>query len=375
MIASAFWINSETTSSWGSAVLLSDFNKIRYSKIFDLASGSLQEALKTQGVEYYIFGDIHYSGQELLQGMTRLPKSAKCFFHLYGDIFSRLKFFEKNRETFKSYQLRFVLGSESSYRIAKNCFQDERNISYKPFCVQEHTRSVKLKSMTSKKRKILYAGRISYFKNVHQLIKLFDLFTDSETNYELHIAGTPDNVRWRNNPTSSYFNYSGEIFNLALQEVQSKGKAVIYHGQLPHDKLIDLMSGVDTFTTLSTGEEEDFGMAIFEALNENLNVVATKWGGHRQFENLNGVHLIDVHVEGGNLKIIPDDLFKAWKDSLKNSQSLQVRNRLWMQPEPDTESWSSLGVFSEKFSKLQASTSFNKEFYEHGKDILYPLWD
>ncbi|GEM_PF-4694039 len=360
----ACWLNSPIQSKWPSAMHLSNSYKLRYQQKFILTTNSNEKLI--------ILGDVHYPGDYLLQKISSIDDGANILFHLYGDIFSRLKFVEKNREIFKNKKIKFVLGSKSAFEIAKNILS-EKNLLYLPYHVIPnfcHTQ----KKEKSDIIKIIYFGRISYFKNVHHLLNLFDQFTDTHSNYELHIVGAPDNTRWRNNPTASYFNYAGEIFYEAYLKLKRKNKNVYYHGKIEQQKLFELVSKMDIFTSLSTAEEEDFGIALYESLERGLKIVTTEWGGFRQFNDVRNVQLVPVQLNKSGLQINPEDLFHKWLSPEKEGEDIIERNKSWKDTPLTFNDWSELGDFKEKFIMMNASTFTNKEFYEHGREILYPLW-
>lgn len=369
----AYWIKSRLAVRWPSADMLAQSHLLRYQKSFNLIECSLDEALSSQENGIYIFGDIHYSGEFILQQMSRLPPDAKILFHLYGDIFNRLKIFELNYDLFKERYLKFVVGSRSAYEIALNCLSHKANLLYLPYFLDEKKRNRKYSDSTNKK--IIYFGRISYYKNVHKLIDLFDQFTDLHQGFELHLAGLPDNFRWRNHPTSSYFNYAGAVFDVALQRALKKNKTIVYHGQLSANELHELLDKADIFTSLSTSEIEDFGVSVYEALIHGLKVVTTEWGGYRQFKGCQGVDLLKVVQAPQGLQITTEALFESWRNpEHSRGESIQERNKSWRESPVFPLEWERLHQFQKKFCELKATTSLNQDFYEHGKEILYPLW-
>lgn len=367
----AYWIHSPLSTRWGSAASLSNAFKSKYHEEFELTEIESKDILASFEDGIFIFGDIHYPREVLLEKLAHLPSGTKVLFHLYGDIFSRIKIFEENKDLFFHLLFKFSLGSISAYESAKKMVSGE-NLIYRPYFLGNLPQRNDIKRTGI--NKIIYFGRISYFKNVHHLVTLFDEFTDSHPDYELHIAGGIDNFRWRNAPTGSYFNYGGELFDNALERVHARGKRVFYHGRLEQKDLFRLAQEMTTFTTLSTCEEEDFGASIAEALSLGLNIVATQWGGHKQFKDCQNTNLVEVSQIRGNLKIDRDELFRAWANPTKEGEIISDKNQFWKNTKSDFGKWRKLDQFSNEFSHLKASTIVNKEFYEHAEAVLYPLW-
>jgi len=373
----SYWVISDLTKRWFSANMLSESYLARYKRELDLVSIKLNQLTDVEAGALIIFGDIHYDSAILKEVILDIPLSCHILFHLYGDSFTRLKFFEAHNDLLTGRKIKFVVGSKTSLAICQKIFADKNSVCYAPFFVDYlKNDSLKKNKETRKKvKKICYFGRISYFKNVHILIDLFRIFSRSHPEYELHIAGGIDNYRWKNNPSGSYFNYAGEVFSDALRDAQNEGAKVFYHGELSREKVSDFLMEMDMFISLGTCEEEDFGLAVIEALQHNLKVILTRWGGYREFESVKGVALVDVKYKNKTLFIDENQLFNHILDAQDSSNHSMVNfNDLRKKQTIDYEDFIKFEGFQEAYRILKSTTFFNKEFFDHGEEFVSSMW-
>ncbi len=369
-----YCIKSNLIENWSSAAALSQSYYSRYKLMGDIEFVDFHQLQKItiQCDSIVIFCDYHYDFFELEKKIGCIPLNTKVLFHIYGDIFGRLKGLETSIKDLNSRAFKIVVGSKSAYNIAIKCLVDSNNLVLFPFMPNLKA----IKSTKNKNNKFIYFGRISYYKNVHTLIDLFNEFSKSNPEHELHIAGEIDNFRWRNNPTGNYFNYAGEKFDLSLQKAKSEGSNIFYHGHLSQIKLKVLMSTCGVYITLSTSELEDFGLSVSEALENGLNVIATKWGGIKEFSGCRGVDLIDVSLNRKTLCVSKSKLFKllASKESSFGVDYAQRVNE-WKVQTINLNNIPTFLGFNDEFRSIRSTTKIHREFFDYGKKFVSTMWE
>lgn len=109
-------------------------------------------------------------------------------------------------------------------------------------------------------REFLYVGRLVEYKKVDAIIKALAKAYDDK-NFVLHIVGS-----------------GAEKEKLqALADKLGVSQNVLFHGQIPRDKVFELMNKCFCFTMVS--EKETFGMVYIEAMLAGCVTIAAKDGG------------------------------------------------------------------------------------------------
>lgn len=370
-----FWIKSNYENNWGSGRHLVLQYKTRYECSFDVREVSYDQfgSGMVLDADLYVFSELSYPWQTIVDKILKIPKGSSVIIHLYGSLISKLSYFALKQTHLKEYRISFVTGSLSSSEVLRNCLNAPEDEAYRPFSVNIGNNPLRKTGKDTVKH--LFAGRISYYKNVHHLIDLFAQFSKTNSNHELHIVGLPDNVGWRNSPSAHYLNYAAEVFNLSLKKAVEDGARVIYHGYLEHFELMRLLTEMDIYTSLSLCEEEDFGMSIAEALVAHLEVVVTSWGGHKQFGNC--VKKVPVAFEDGNLCINQEVLFGHWQSFSGESRAadFQDLNKRWATSSMLFQKQELFSGFTDEFLKLLSQSNFDKDFFTYAQDFLSPMWE
>lgn len=113
------------------------------------------------------------------------------------------------------------------------------------------------------KVKFYYLGRIQYAKGLHNLLQAFDGVDN--TLYELHLIGGVDVPR------------KDRMYKARLDNL-SKGKNVIFHGEIPNTDLESIIK--DMHVMIHPGNVmEVYGLTIAESLSIGRPVLATRCGG------------------------------------------------------------------------------------------------
>ena len=264
-------------------------------EIFQLSSkASMTEAsdLATQMLDFdrVIWLDHYPHPKNFVKALKKLNLSKKpdLVFHLFGDFSLMSQEWLEIEEDLKSFNVNFVCASEKQKKLV---LQFCENVSMCPFPVDaevfsysdEKEKKGRIEySLEDDKFYFLYTGRLSGQKNIKELIIAFKEVRKFHPKCELLLCGEIDDL---GTPFIGKYGISGMYFNEIKSYLNSDG--VHYLGNLSSDQLSNLYHGTDAYISLSTHNDEDYGMAPAEAICCGLPAILTNWGGYFNFiENL-----------------------------------------------------------------------------------------
>jgi len=152
----------------------------------------------------------------------------------------------------------------------------------------------------SEKLRLVYAGRLTPQKNVLELMSCFLRAAGEREDLELHVAGTFHELGHHFHGLGYDFAEYRQRFNELLEH--GKGK-IFFHEFLAQPELRELFDRCDTFVSLSTYHDEDFGVSAAQAMSLGLNALLSDWGGHWDFKNQGLAELIPVEVQTNNVPL------------------------------------------------------------------------
>lgn len=194
-----------------------------------------------------------------------------------------------------------------------SCKADEElaSLSWKSI----HTKVFPLKSpdqflkteVESSRKHILYFGRISEQKDLHEAIIAVSFIADQmrAENRKFKIYGYEDFLGLPHHRIPS-LGYLEMLYKLAKKLGISD--LVEFHPAIPQSQISDyLKEGI--FLSTSFHSDENFGLVAFRALNHGVPVVLSEWGGHKDFpEAFSNVHFVPVYQFSRTPHINPYDL-------------------------------------------------------------------
>lgn len=288
------------------------------------------------------------------------------FIHIIGSPLRKLE--QLKQMKIENLKICLMVGSKANYEIVKN-FSDGA-VKYFPFLPDLKDQS----EGTTKeiKNKFLYFGRLAFQKNLIALMELFSRYQSQiNPNAELSLYGSACNSNFPTKPHGHYIGMSAETFFLKLAELQDKGHKIKYFGPVSHTEISKILSEHNTFISLSTAEEEDFGMSLYEAMGQGLSSVVSNWGGYREFQGSKQVSFVDVIHQEKTLYIDQDQLFAALEKENHRSR-------------PDLDAWTvarekiihDLDLnFEPKQLNIKLERNFiTEEFFNEYQEFVSPYW-
>jgi glycosyltransferase involved in cell wall biosynthesis len=153
---------------------------------------------------------------------------------------------------------------------------------------------------------LLYSGRISRQKNVIELLLSFDSIASHLSPCPtLILAGDFDDL---NIPFIGHHSDAGHYFqslNETLAQCKNSFKVKLL-GQLAHQDLRKVYNAADLYISLSTHNDEDYGMCPAEAALCGLPMILSAWGGYHSFARHLGQTCQLLGVEQKGKRILPN---------------------------------------------------------------------
>lgn len=306
--------------------------------------------------------------------LLKLTHSFELIVHVYGDFFlnlARVKIFDL---LIDKAAIKFIAASEAQANLVNLFIHKKEDQSVViPFPVSnfyhynEAKRSqLRLKNSLSEKIVLCYTGRLSLQKNVMALLPLFIKIKTIFPEAVLYLAGDFDDIGIPYRGFDRPFLSMKLAFEESLAEVPSKlRKDIFYLGNLNPSELNDLYHLSDMYLSLSTHNDEDFGMSPAEAAVLGLPLFLTDWGGFKNFKKNLAEYVYLTKVEMGKLHPAPGpgvvgDLLKFIAQSSKfNRQSIIDLSINYYSPNAIAQKiWLTLDKKADKFK------GFNSYFKE-----------
>ncbi|MCY4523425.1 MAG: glycosyltransferase family 4 protein, partial [Halobacteriovoraceae bacterium] len=244
-------------------------------------------------------------------------KRPQLYFHIYGDFTLYLPQWINLSPLLKKYRVLFLCASDKQLSLlkklidrpdsyVKKCpFPVDNFFSYKPSIRKTARKKLGLKK---KQFAFVYAGRMSFQKNVLSLLKNFSFFLkQTQFDAKLYLAGKFDDIGqpFLNShlAENEFFYHYNELLKSLPKEHQ---KQIVFLGYLSRKDLRDIYNACDYYVSLSVYNDEDYGMAPAEALICGLPCILTDWGGFSSFSrmikgNNPGCQLVPVTINSNKV--------------------------------------------------------------------------
>lgn len=216
----------------------------------------------------------------------------KFFIHVYGDFVLRIKDWNVSQDILDRYSIIPICASNAQKNLVEDFLQGNQDfVQTSPFPVDTSVFHYNAKTNKEKifselripleylsKEVVLFTGRLSYQKNILELISAFKKYNQITNNKSILIlAGGFDNIIL---PYQDYNVVENFYENMVLEELDS---SIIATGSVNQSILNELYSIANSFISISTYNDEDYGMSVAEALVTGLPCALTTWGGFNDF--------------------------------------------------------------------------------------------
>ena len=255
--------------------------------------------------------------------------------HVFGDFSLHPNDWIKTKPVLTTSKVRFICASEKQCRLVHKLIDapaeavrwipfpvNESNFS---FSAEEVGRSRETYGLKKEDWVFLYTGRLSAQKNVTLLLNVFGNYLKQvDSNAQLWVAGRPDDLG------IPYLGFKPSPGWLSSQLLARTSPRIRYLGDLGPSELRALHHATDCYISLSTHNDEDFGMAPAEAAMCGSPLLLTNWGGFSSFSKIgqNACSLVPVKI--GARSVLPEaaDVMKAMLLHSSRRPSLEQRAQI-----------------------------------------------
>lgn len=216
-----------------------------------------------------------------LEALVEYKEKVEIILPIYGDMTIQVNRWMRAHSLLVGWNVKLLVASTASKgqieRFVVN--KDQIYISKHPLLEKYFSKAkvIQDKSVV----KFLYAGRISLSKNVLTMMSDFLAATKIRDGIELNIYGDFDVIGHR---FLCIIPQEEEIKKCFLEIVKQSRGAIKYHGHLESNKMKDVYTHNDYFVSMSTYQDEDYGLAVAQAIASGCHPIITSWGGYRDFK-------------------------------------------------------------------------------------------
>lgn len=269
-------------------------------------------------------------------------------FHVFGDFVLNCLQWQAIEDDLKFFKVQFVAASHKQVQLVHSFISDLKIEAMQviPFPVsdldyffsEEIRERFRVEQECQNEFVFVYTGRLSYQKNITTLLRSFSTFIKSfDHQARLMIAGPMDDLAIpylgkEALPGTFFFHWEEALKEYGLTD------KVTYLGNLNSEELFKLYNGSDCYISLSTHNDEDYGMSPAEALATGLPCILSSWGGFISFAKYapTMVNLVEVETrEDRNLpqvkaafKYMAAEYIQEFDERERKAASLNMRERI-----------------------------------------------
>lgn len=321
----------------------------------------------------------------ILRALFHLNKSYKpeVIVHVFGDFTLNVNAWLAAQAELKNYSMNFTCASDKQALLLKKFISDEKTISVAAFPINEKEyffdQSLRDKTRNEFNFKpddsiFIYSGRLSLQKNVLSLLRSFSFYQEHVNSKAiLFLAGPIDDL---GNPYLGKQGLSGlmafDLQNSIHDLFKNSKKSIHYLGNLQIQQLNAICNAADAYISLSTHNDEDYGMAPAEALMTGCPVILSDWGGFSSFKKIAGNQCQLIPVKVGTKSVYPDhsevvkgllNLPMLFGKENRSEFAIMMRNQLGINNFPAenliTQDRFKFNEFSSLFKRIGQSFSMN----------------
>lgn len=239
----------------------------------------------------------------------------RLVFHFYGDLTLFAEQWLAAEAALRGFHCQFICASERQCSLLAGFLEKSANVlHWIPFPVDVQRFSFSPDERGKAKRGFmksegdgdyvfLYTGRLSLQKNVLPLARAFaDYVEHWNPNSQLWLSGPVDDLGipyLGKRPLDGLMSF--DLASLLGGKLKSQSaQRIRIFDNCNADELVPLYRAADAYVSLSTHNDEDYGMAPAEAAACGLPLVLSDWGGFASFSKLlppGAVSLVRVSIE------------------------------------------------------------------------------
>lgn len=238
----------------------------------------------------------------------------RLVFHIFGDFVLESANWLDHNSVLQNYPVHFVSASSKQKKLLDSFLINSEASSIIPFPVQkdifyfdqnERLEVRKELGLSENDFLFLYTGRASLQKNVLELCRaMMSCSKIIGDNLHFYFAGPFDDLCI---PYKGFDNPPGVYFQRWMKLSASIGhNRIRYINNLNSNELRRISNASDCFISLSTHNDEDFGMSPAEALMCGLQTILSDWGGYGSFKNIMPEHIQLIPVSHQTMRILPE---------------------------------------------------------------------
>lgn len=213
----------------------------------------------------------------LLTGLIRFKDRLSVVISVNGDMTIEIERWKKLDSVLKGWRCKLLCASEASKRQVQALIKakDICEVLPNPISAQ-YFKDVELPK--EKPGQFVYAGRVSFGKNILQLMSQFHRVQQIHPEHTLDIYGGFDSIGYLFHGLRPHEDsLKREFFKLIDM---SKGK-IRYHGEIAPEKLAQKLVLYKYLISASLYHDEDFGLIVPQAMACGVTPIITNWGGYR----------------------------------------------------------------------------------------------
>lgn len=288
------------------------------------------EQVKKVEAEFIIWIDHSPNPAGLIKALSKeyvdvtFEARPKFLIHVFGDFVLDCLLWQSIRKDLQGWPVHFITASHRQQKLIERFFVNSQNVSCLPFPVDEsiyNTNAMEInRTLIREKFKIgpeekifLYTGRISYQKNIDVLLKVFnEIQSTIGEKIHLWVAGGFDDILL---PYFGKYGVVGSFYSHLAPERRHNNLNVNWLGSCAPDELVGFYHAADVLVSMSTYNDEDYGMSPAEAMCTGLPLLLSSWGGYASFANY-----------GSGVRLIPTsfDSFRPLVDSVQFKKNMML---------------------------------------------------
>lgn len=274
------------------------------------SSSSIEEYISTQEIakniikekiDTLVFVDYRPHPLLLIKKLDELKFYPKLIFHVYGDYVLFVKEWIELEGVLEKFKVKFIAASDAQAGVVKKTLL-KNNCSKIPFpvdCDLYTRKEIKKSSFNILKEEdvvnLVYTGRITHQKNNVLLLKTIEMVKRlTGKNLKLYIAGKFDDLGYPYFGKMFRKHSYKRVWDKTIDILNLKNDSIVYLGNLNEEELIELYNEADIYISLSTHNDEDYGMSPAEAFCCGMDGILTYWGGFSSFNIDSNIEYVDV---------------------------------------------------------------------------------